>query len=241
MGLFQNRSTQNLSQRVQLETQYRTARMNIFIMMIFTLVNMVLILFGNETYFLFSASIPYYLVTLGVVNCGRLSDEFYTKAGWEGEFYPVSFLAILVIIAVAILAVYLLCWIFSKKKPAWMISALVLFCVDTLGMFYLYGFNMSMIVDIIFHVWVLLYLIIGVAANAKLKKLPDDEPQPEPQTGGFSDVYNSTFGNQSPAQDTTGGEGNAQGEDDSQNESVANKETAGNESSDDNNDSTSNN
>lgn len=197
MGIFQNRNMQNVSYRTTLETKYQTARMNLLLVVICTLVNMALIMFGNTTYFLFSASIPYFLVRIGAECCGKFPAEFYEKVQWEGEFYPTSFLAIMLVIAVAILAVYLLCWIFSKKKPAWLIASLVLFGADTLGMFYLYGFNLSMILDILFHAWILIYLIIGVVANHKLKNLPEDEPQAEPQNNGFSDVYNSTFNSQS--------------------------------------------
>ena len=41
-------------------------------------------------------------------------------------------------IAIVILALYFVCWLFSKKHVAFMIAALVLFVIDTVAMFILF-------------------------------------------------------------------------------------------------------
>lgn len=189
MGLFRN-NMPGISQKNHLEMQYRTARMNLLLMAIFTAVNIAFISFGNSTYFLFSASIPYFLVFLGAVTCGRMPAEYYEQFGETPEHIEPMFFWIMLAVAIVILLVYVLCWIASKKHVGWLIAATVLFGIDTLGMFYLYGLNMSMLLDIAFHIWVLVYLIIGLTAHKKLKNLPKEEPE----SNNFSDVYNSTFG-----------------------------------------------
>ena len=195
MGLFRNNNAQNLPQRAQLEVKYNTARMNLIMMVIFTLVNITFISFGNTTYFLFSASLPYYFVSLGAVICGKMPAEYYEELGEMPEPVDSMFFWIMLILAAVALLIYVLCFVASKKNSGWLIAATVLFGIDTLGMFYLYGFNINMILDILFHVWVLFYLIIGIVASNKLKNLPEDEPVPEAEGQGFSDVFESTFGN----------------------------------------------
>ena len=58
----------------------------------------------------------------------------------------------------------------------WLIFALVIFVIDTLGMLAFLGFDLSNIVDMIFHAWVIVSLVMGIIAAAKLKKLPEEEP-----------------------------------------------------------------
>ena len=175
MGLFRNNNFQVLPQKSQLELKYNTARMNLLMMIIFTAVNILFISLGSATYFLFSAAIPYYFVSLGAVMCGRMPAEYYEDAE-AFEFMNPTFYWIMVVLAVVLILIYLLCWVASKKSSGWLVGATVLFGIDTLGMFYLYGFNIEMIVDILFHIWVLIYLIIGLVAHNKLKNLPEEEP-----------------------------------------------------------------
>ena len=39
--------------------------------------------------------------------------------------------------------------------------ALVFFVIDTFGMFYLWGISIDMILDLLFHIWVIYYLVSG--------------------------------------------------------------------------------
>ena len=55
------------------------------------------------------------------------------------------------------------------------IFATALFCIDTAAMFVIAGINADMIMDIVFHAWVIFSLISGVVNYNKLKKLPDKE------------------------------------------------------------------
>ena len=103
----------------------------------------------------------------------------YLGALFGGEaFLTAPVFYIMLAIALLILGVYFLCWLFSKKHIAWLIVALALFIVDTvclLALFLLSGNMMSGWMDIFFHAWALYYLISGVVAYFKLKRIPEYE------------------------------------------------------------------
>ena len=130
--------------------RYRGARNSLLLMMIMTVVNTVLAAVGSYTYFVFSDYLSYYLALFGRVYFEELGEPLYLIIGC--------------VAAAIVLLPYLLCWIFSKKRRGWLIAALVLFIIDTLGMFYLYGFAPDMLINIFFHAWVIFYLISGIRA-----------------------------------------------------------------------------
>ncbi len=141
-----------------------------------SLVNLVLLLTNSNSYFLFSASLPYIIADLGMFLCGKYPVEYYADVP-DMVFADTSLLVVLVAIAVIIIAVYLLCWIMSKKHGAgWLIAALVLFSIDTAAMFLFLPIDLGSLLDILFHVWVIYYLISGIVVKGKLNALPDEEP-----------------------------------------------------------------
>lgn len=152
----QNTST---TPRQVAQQKYDSARSNLLLMLILTVVNIVLLFTGSSTMMLFSATIPYFALTIGI---------FMEDA---------AVLTMCGIIAAVPIILYLLSWIFSKKQYAWMVTALVLFIIDTAVMIFMYvsaqEFSSAML-DILIHVWVLYYLILGVANGKKLKTLPED-------------------------------------------------------------------
>ena len=185
-NLFANQNP-GVSQRKLYESKYNSARMNLLLVLAFTAVNIILLLTGSYTYFLFSASIPYFLVDMGMLLCGKYPPEVYVGELAGMEFLPVAVLVILTIIAVLILAAYVLCWVFSKKKVGWLMAALVLFVIDTVGMFVIYGISFDSIIDILFHAWVIWYLVSGIRANNALRALPPVEQiAPEMADGYFT-------------------------------------------------------
>ncbi len=149
----------DLTPREQQQQNYNKARSNLLLMIVLTAVNIVLLIAGSDSMLLFSASIPYFAVAFPVI----LEMPELMMAG--------------VIVAVISLLLYLLCWIFSKKRSGWMVVALVLFILDTVAMafFYILAEEVGGLLDVIFHVWVLVYLIQGIISGAKLKKLPPEE------------------------------------------------------------------
>ena len=86
----------------------------------------------------------------------------------------VGFIAVAVVLAI----LYVLPFIFSKKlRPGWLLFTLVIFILDTLFMFIDVGVQSDMLVDYLFHIWVIVSLFIGVSAGYKLKKLPSEEEE----------------------------------------------------------------
>ena len=182
MGLFKRRQAPvEVSPHVLLENKYLSSRNNLLLVIIFSLINIVMAALGNDSYFLFSASIPYYIVLITALWCGKLPEHYYEESGLtEADFLPNSVLVVGVIIAVIILALYLLFWLMSKKKVGWLIAALVFFALDSIFMLVIFGFSADMIIDIVFHVWVVVSLAIGINAHSKLKNLSMDlQPIPD--------------------------------------------------------------
>lgn len=181
-NLFRKKETQQLSQRQLLASKYYGARHNILLVLVFTLVNIILLVTNSNTYFLFSASIPYFLVDLGMFLCGKYPAEYYTGELAGMEMLNDTFFIVALVVAAVIMLLYLLSWIFSKKpRVGWMIFALVFFVIDTLGMLYLMDISTDALIDIVFHGWVIVSLTNGIISYFKAKKLPEEEELPEPQ------------------------------------------------------------
>ena len=147
-----------MSTKEMIQQKYKTARNNLLLMLILTIVNIILYVVGSDTMMLFSATVPYFGVIIGSVSGSQMFSIFCAC------------------IAVAILILYLLCWILSKDHYGWMIAALVLFIIDTLAMIGIY-FGMgeiSGILDVVIHGWVLYYLVIGVKYGKQIKNMPEE-------------------------------------------------------------------
>ena len=179
MALFKNnQNTQQISQRALYEGKYNSARANLLAVILFTLVNIVLVLTNSNRYFLFSAFIPYIIAGVGMEICGKLPAEYYAEYGSMEPFFDNTVFAVMIGIAALFIVIYLLCWLLSKKyKVAWLVVAMVLFALDTVSMLLLSGDLSDSVIDIVFHVWVIYYLISGISAYKKLKDLPEEEEQ----------------------------------------------------------------
>lgn len=167
--------------RRKLANQYNNTRHNLLLVVIFSLVNIALLAANSNTYFVFSAFIPYAIVDVAMFLCGRYPVEFYEDMTGL-YFYDDSVFVAALIVALVMVAFYLLCWLLTKKgRAGWMIASLVFFALDTVLMLLVNGLDASMMMDIIFHGWVLVSLFLGIRAHFKLKKMPEEEPAPEAQ------------------------------------------------------------
>ena len=175
MGLFTNKQNANaqLSERQLLEGRYANARNNILLVVGLTVINIILLVTNSNTYFLFSAYIPFVIADFGMFFCGMYPAEYYAGGLEDMEFFPKEVFAVAMVIAAVILILYILCWIFSKKfKSGWIIAALVFFAIDTAAMILLNGFVMDSLIDYVIHAWVIFSFVNGLIAFSKLKKLP---------------------------------------------------------------------
>ena len=111
-----NRSNKLPLTKSAAQQKYDRARNNLLAMILLTLLNLVLLVLETDSMFLFSASVPYILMVLGIYS----------------EFLPL--LVFCAVIAAIAMVLYFLCWLLSKKRPGWMIVALVLFILDTVLM-----------------------------------------------------------------------------------------------------------
>ena len=176
MSKLFGRNTQSAPQtkREVYERNYNNGITNLLLIIAFSVINIILLVANSNTYFLFSAFIPYFFVDVGMFYTGTYPEEYYYGLDFT-EFLDKSFLVATVVIAAVVLALYLLCWFFAKKKKiGWLIFAVVMACIDTVAMLVLGGIAIESIVDIIFHVWIIFSLINAVVTYNKLKKLPEE-------------------------------------------------------------------
>ncbi len=142
--------------------KYASARYTLLTVCGFTLVNMVLMLFNSNIYFVYSAQIPQYIYVLVYYLTGA------------GKF--ISF-----IIAMVPVALLFLCWYLSEKNNIWMIIATVLYGIDALLAVYglLSSFSISNLVQALIAVYVMYMLINGLRSSWKFWKIANRK-RPKP-------------------------------------------------------------
>lgn len=164
--------------------KYNNSRLSILLLFIFSVIN-IFSISTLSTYFLFSAYLPQVLISLAYLD-------------------P-SLTPVMVILSILYILPYLLCYIFSKKKAGWMVAALVLFSVDSLIFLidffaYLAAGDLSFIIDLIFRIYVLASLIIGVVnrkqavlvANGVQENAANENVNQGSETEGNVDFYDTT-------------------------------------------------
>ena len=183
MSLFTKNQAQNtqVPERQVLESKFAGSRHNILLIVVFSVINIILLITNSNTYFLFSAYIPYMLADIGMYLCGLYPSEYYGEELAGIVFLDKNFLGIMLAAAAVILILYLLSWGFSKKiRVGWMVFALVFFAVDTVWMLLMNGIATDLMIDYVFHGWVIVSLSMGISAGCKIKKLPEETVCPEP-------------------------------------------------------------
>ena len=180
-------NTAPMSPREEVEMKYKRNRYYLLLVAIVSIVNLFSLAF-SQSYFLFSARLPALFVELALPMS-------------ENEIVEPSAFIVPIIIGIILTVPYLLCFFLSKKRPGWMIPALVFFSIDCLFIIFLALFDVTaVIVDILFHALVMFYLITGVINGFKLKSMPEDEPLPEfgaegetPAEDGFNTFNEADF------------------------------------------------
>ncbi|MBQ8447865.1 MAG: hypothetical protein IJX27_02910 [Clostridia bacterium] len=161
------------ARRRTLETRYKNARSSLLAIIAFTVINIILLVSKNYTYFLFSAAVPYYFADMGMFYTGMYPDGYYFL--WTGEFYDASVLVFMLSLSALVLLFYFLFWLMSEKgKYGWLIAALAFFGIDTLFLLFSFG-GLAAIPDICFHAFVIVELAMGVHACTALEKMPAAE------------------------------------------------------------------
>ena len=176
MGFFRNSRTGAMTERQLLTGKYNLARGTLIFVAVITFINLMLTATNSGYYLLFSASVPLILCSLGMFYCGMYPEEVYEELEFEMEFADKSLFAVLLAISIVIVALMLICWLLSKnQKGVWLLISLILFGIDTICMFGYYGFDLTMLLDVLFHAYIIYSLVTGVVSYYKLKNLPADE------------------------------------------------------------------
>ncbi|MCL2592943.1 MAG: hypothetical protein FWD82_06215 [Defluviitaleaceae bacterium] len=132
--------------------KFNRARKNLLAVVAFTLVNLFLISFEIELNFLFSAFVPQLLQII---------------------FIDFS-VSIALVVGLLSTSIYLLCYFLSKRWRPFMLIALIFFLIDALimlGFMLLTGIYAEFLLNVVFHIWILFYLVTGTSAMIKLSKV----------------------------------------------------------------------
>lgn len=191
-----NGNNQQLSPRQLAESNFKSARFDILAVALLTIINMVILLTGSDSYFLFSACVPFYLTMYAMLFTGRFPPEFYTGEFAGMEFAGDGYFYVTLGFAIVFVALYVVCFAMLRKpNKVWFIIALVAFVIDTLAIFFFVGFEVSILLDLAIHALVIFYLIKGIKACADLERLPVEAAQvavePTPAEEPFSEVENT--------------------------------------------------
>ncbi len=129
---------------------YQIARSNLLALMILTAINVAMALLGQDIYFLFTNYLAYVLAVYAAVFHVVSGDGIYLAMG--------------IILPLLVLVPYFLCWLLSKKRRGWMITAMLLFILDTgiLTGSLVSDFSAARLPDLFFHILILFYLIRAV-------------------------------------------------------------------------------
>ncbi len=167
----------NKTPRQQLELRYKSAVSNIPVVVLLTVINIVLLVTNSNRYFLFSAFLPYLAADYGMYFCGMYPQDAYAGVD-DLVFADKSFLVIMLAVVAVFLLMYVLAYIFArKKKIGWLIFSLVFFAIDTVVMVIFTGLSADNIFDLVIHAWVMVSLVRGIIIYRDLKKQPAEEGQ----------------------------------------------------------------
>ena len=162
-------------EKLDYEKRYQSGRWNLVLLSALTVINIFIVLFVGDNYYIAAASVPLYLVSLGRILCGKMPNEFYVGKWANVEFMDDYFLFIMIAVAVVIIGIYVLLWFLSKKHVAFLIAGLVLVVIDTVFMFFVYDFSFNVLMDYAIHALMIIMMIMGIHSGFKLKKIRADE------------------------------------------------------------------
>ena len=120
--------------------------------------------------FLFAKNFDFYF-------CTAVTEFFLKSARFSPEGSGSVSNAVSIAVIVCYLALYFAVVLLSQKKPEFLWAALALYSFDTIFMLFAklvlstVPFQSSDFIDIIFHAFILVFLIVGIVGNRKLEKL----------------------------------------------------------------------
>jgi len=148
-------------QKLKFKKSILLARKNLVWMVVFTIITMILSSLFSGFPVALSAFVPQFALKIGILFHEEGSVDWYLIAS--------------IAYAACLLLSYYACAVLAKKHASWLIPALALFAFDAymLVMFVRTDFDIASIVNLIFHLWVLYYLVLGIIAYYKLRQMAD--------------------------------------------------------------------
>ena len=119
-GTQERRRPAGQGRRQKLQRSVSKGRITLLVILAVSLLNQLLLLLDVDYFFLFSASVPYYLNWLG-----QELSVYHQVTGYK---------VIAMLLSIAVFAGYVGCWLLSARNWKWMRTGLILYSVDTLFM-----------------------------------------------------------------------------------------------------------
>ena len=143
---------------------FKKARSNLLVVIVFTIINIVFIARDTGFNFSFSAILPQRVFWIGLISYFETGNNFFMIIG--------------LIIALFTIGIYFVFWLFANRARALILAALIFFGIDSLLLlcivYFSTPFSFIYLVNIVFHCWILYYLINGTRAWAKLRLVDTD-------------------------------------------------------------------
>lgn len=159
-----------------LKARYELGRKSILLMFALTLVNTSNVLFGGTEYYIYTASIPYFLAYQGSYLTGKLPTEYYFDWPDSLQFFNMGEYWIRAIPAVLIIFLFLGAFLIAKKpRPIFMAFMSIYVIVDTVFRFVIFQFGTGGIIELFFALCLIFVMINSVINGFKLKQLSQQE------------------------------------------------------------------
>ena len=153
---------ENMNPELEMEMKrYQSSVANFGMAVLLSAVNVVLVVADADISFPFSAFFP----TLIIIFGDQLAEESNLAIfSWIG-----------IVLAVFSILIYAVCWFLSKKYRPFILVGFVIFILDFLLIFpFILGGSWEVLVEIVFHIWVLCTLYSGVKALRNIHRLDTD-------------------------------------------------------------------
>lgn len=165
--------------RMKYTRNVANGRSSLLAVIIATLVSMVTLALA-DTYFVFSAYLPFSFFVEGWYGWQIANGTYYDMSSLAAEdiayYTELGSFGLIVGIVVALICIlgYFLCWALSKKHPSALVIGTVFFALDCVLLLLntVLSGEVSMIIDILLHAYIMYTLVVGASAAFKLKKLP---------------------------------------------------------------------
>lgn len=148
--------------------KFSRSRGNLLAVTLFTLINVMLAFSGSDWYLLFSATAPFHLMHLAMMD-----------AAFFG--YDAQTIIKIILSFSGVLALFLF-WLLSARYRFFILIAMLLFGIDTAFLIFLIidfslfsSFDTAFMLDVAFQAWVMFYLISGTIAWARLRGITSEQ------------------------------------------------------------------